>query len=219
MGLIGLVPIWKLRERILVFVLPVLYLLVHVILFGYGLYSSGGYLLFLLPLAPFTAIAAALGFEWVLGLIGRGLRLVRARRSTALMTSATVLYLSVVLLVGLRHGSLGRPMSRFSLLGRPPNGSGATIWWPSQFSQRMCTSTTITLSRCPGEKLWTILPSLDSVEVGTIALWDRHYSNGWGLRLADLKNAENGWEKLQEFGGGAMILFQKRIDTSGRVSR
>jgi hypothetical protein len=216
MGLIGLVPIWKRKERVLVFVLPVLHLLVHVILFAYGLYSTGGYLLFLLPLAPFTAVAAALGFEWGLGLISRTPGL--APRSTGVRIVATALYVFIVLVVGLRT------------VPRPPDVEIVSARQAAEWlRERNMVAKPVLATHVyfyyyyplpvPGEKLWTILPPLDSVEIGTIALWDRHYSNRWGLHLAYLTDAKNGWEKLQEFGGGAMILFQKRTDMSGRISR
>jgi hypothetical protein len=69
------------------------------------------------------------------------------------------------------------------------------------------------------EEDWSTVPPLNSVEVGTIALWDRHYSNRWGLDRAYLSDARNGWEKLQEFNGDVMILFQKRTDKSEGVAR
>jgi len=69
LSLLALVPIARLPERGLAFAGYILYYLIHTILYRFGLYASGGYALFLLPLAPGFAIAAAMGVEQVLAWI------------------------------------------------------------------------------------------------------------------------------------------------------
>lgn len=66
LALIGLVPAARLPRRavLLVFLPYVCYFILHTIIYRFGLYASGGYGVFLLPLAPAIAVLAGLGADW-----------------------------------------------------------------------------------------------------------------------------------------------------------
>jgi hypothetical protein len=66
LALLGLIPAARLpRRAVLIGFLPfVFYFVLHTIIYRFGLYASGGYGVFLLPLAPAIAVLAGLGADW-----------------------------------------------------------------------------------------------------------------------------------------------------------
>ena len=65
--LFSIVPIIKFTTKMkLIFIWYVSYFALHTIIFRFGLFASGGYILFLLPLAPAIAIASVIGLNWIL---------------------------------------------------------------------------------------------------------------------------------------------------------
>jgi len=51
---------------------------------------------------------------------------------------------------------------------------------------------------------------LDALPPCTIFMWDRHYSDWRGVPLDELSAPANGWTRLNQFGDGEVILFQKQ---------
>lgn len=68
LALIGLIPAARLpRRALLIVLLPyVFYFVLHTVIYRFGLYASGGYGVFLLPMAPAVAILAGLGADALL---------------------------------------------------------------------------------------------------------------------------------------------------------
>ncbi|MCS7072348.1 MAG: hypothetical protein NZM00_12650, partial [Anaerolinea sp.] len=66
LALIGMIPAARLPRRTLAisFLPYVLYFGVHTLIYRFGLYASGGYGVFLLPLAPALGVLAGLGADW-----------------------------------------------------------------------------------------------------------------------------------------------------------
>ncbi len=55
---------------------------------------------------------------------------------------------------------------------------------------------------------WTNPPALETVETGTVVVWDR-YSDRVGDFYERLKNPKNGWKKLMHCRYNNCIIFQK----------
>jgi hypothetical protein len=64
LSLIGLIPMARMKSKALIFVPFIFYFILHTVIYRFGLFASGGYILFLLPMAPGFAVAAALGAEY-----------------------------------------------------------------------------------------------------------------------------------------------------------
>ena len=69
----GLVPILKSRKKTLAFGGYVVYYIVHTVIYRFGLFKSGGYVIFLLPLAPAFAVGATLGAEFLVSWVKKAL--------------------------------------------------------------------------------------------------------------------------------------------------
>jgi hypothetical protein len=62
---------------------------VHSVIFRFGLFASGGYKLFLLPLAPVIAISAVTGLEWIVNVLSPYLK--RFINSKKLLTPENII--------------------------------------------------------------------------------------------------------------------------------
>ncbi|MBN3038565.1 MAG: hypothetical protein JW869_04020 [Candidatus Omnitrophica bacterium] len=202
------VPIFRLKEKSLVFIVPyAAYFLIHTAIYRFGLFASGGYQLFLLPLAPAFAISAALGVQSIieftvsrLGLSGRGPEILKA--------SVIIICSILVLNLGLRTRPRGlcpeaKAMRQVAQLirdrGLSENKVVSTHAWFFYFYD---------LQWKPGE-LWNKPPALDKLGPGTIVVWDSHYSNRCGLSIDVLSDPANNWKLLAKDNYGTVAIFQK----------
>lgn len=221
---LGLVPVIRLRKKAAAFLVYLAYLLIHTIIYRYGLYASGGYDLFLFPLAPGIALAAALGAEWGLDLIlalsstGSAARFPGNSRLFARIASLaekglTVLLPALVILAVVLTGLTTAP--------RPVDAEQeacqqAAAWLRAQgFDPRAVVSTHVWFYYyydLPWTRggIWSKPPPLQSLGGGTIVVWDRHYSDRGKLFLSALSDPAGGWKRLADFKDGLVIVFQKQ---------
>ncbi len=205
---VGVVPLLKLKEKLFMFGY-IAYYLIHTALYRFGLYASGGYTVFLLPLAPAVAIVAALGTEFVTSWVQKALaRFVR-------LTGSRVLYCLLIVLIVIAVVSTG--------LQTKPRPLGTEVAALKQASDWLRSSDLVDnkivathvwffyfydLALDP-VATWTDPPSLEYLPAGTIVVWDQKYSNLWGLSYDELAGPRNNWKRLNSFGDNAVVIFQK----------
>ncbi|NVN99730.1 MAG: hypothetical protein HXX17_10425 [Geobacteraceae bacterium] len=197
----------RVRERLLLVVMYPVYLLLHVIIFRFGLFASGGYGFFLLPLAPGIALFAAIGFEWLLKFLQR---IFNADNRTARFIGWAATCAVFVVTIGYGGASRPYPADYTSIAAMeasdwlkkyPYKGSRVVstfVWFHYYFD----------LPWQEG-KDWTEVVELSKLPVGTIAVWDAQYSERWGIHKASLDDANNGWVPLSSFQDGFIQVYQK----------
>lgn len=191
----------------------VLYFLIHTVLYHFGLYASGGYYLFLLPLAPAIAIASALGIEALLDLPSRiAVRHISRPHVLPLLTGlALTLILASVIAVGLR--------SRPHLLDLEATALREAADWIRQnglagypvIATHVWFYYFYDLSWVPTQG-WAQPPPLAGISRGSLVLWDGHYSDRWGMTYDELSTPDSGWAELKAFGDRFAVVFQKTSD-------
>jgi hypothetical protein len=178
-----------------------LYLAVQMAIYRFGLYASGGYELFLLPLAPGFAIAASIALDWLAD------RLPEPAARPALYKRA-LLAAALVWVVAL--GVRARP--------RPLDAEGVVLEQAAAWLEQ----NSIDPARIVAMHVWLYyfadLPvtptnlstphTLDALPPGTVVVWEAHYADRWGLRYAELSDPRQGWRELQRYGDSA-VIFQK----------
>jgi len=220
--LVGLLPAARQRDAtrrapwgwsLLFFAPYALYFLVHSLLFHFGLFASGGYGVFLLPLAPAAAVLAARGGEWAYaGLRGVFSRVIPA--GAARWGARALAGLGLVFILGAGLNAKPTPLDPLhaaqqqaalwvqgyldTLTYQPPvAGAHVAFWlafrpvWPTF-----------------GEPWWfneAVLP------VNSLLVWDSKYSPGRGLTPAAL--VADGWREMARFGdmgaGSAAIVYRR----------
>jgi hypothetical protein len=211
LSLLAIVPILKLKEKSYIFAAYVLYFLVHTFIYRFGLYASGGYDIFLLPLAPAFAITAALGAEFISSLSGK----ILANTTGSTLSNAISRLLIAFVVVSVAYvGLRTKP--------RPLDYEGAALKQAADWlrSSNLVASKVVSthvwffyfydLDLEPN-KLWALPPDLDELPTGSIVVWDRHYSNRWGLSYDELSDPPNNWVKLKSFGDNFAVVFRKLI--------
>lgn len=187
------------RRRALVLTGFAVYLLVQTIIYRFGLYASGGYELFLLPLAPGFAIAASVALDWLVE------RLRLPRGQVALLGGAL---LAVVLGWVVVTGTRSRP--------RPMDFEGVALQQAASWLQQRSTDPARVVAThvwlyyfvdLPPAQ-WLTVSAPRDLPVGTIVVWDSHYSDRSGLRLAELRDPAQGWRELERFSDVA-VIFEK----------
>ena len=199
--LLAVVGLWAARgdRRVLLLAAPfVLLVVMETVIFRFGLFGSGGNADYLLPIAGFAAVAAALGADQViraaprtpavaapllaLAAAGYGLRTQPAHADPVARSMR-----SAVTFLEARHTDMSRVTAThvwyFELSGAPiPAGDGLHSPWSHPPR--------------PGH----LLP-------GSIAVWDCSYSNRFGLRAHGLRRA--GFGELARFGGGRVVVLRR----------
>lgn len=206
LSLLSIIPMLKLKEKILVFAFFVIYFLIHTIIYRFGLFGSGGYILFLLPLAPAFAIASALGLEFILALLSNWVKTEKNLNTI----KGIVVMICIILVVSI--GLQTRPHAM------DPEGVAmqkAANWIYSKgllinkvISSHVWFYYFYNLPWIPG-KGTSNPPPLDTLDSGTIVVWDSHYSNRFGLSSDKLLDPQNGWRILRVIKRGGVIIFQK----------
>ena len=208
LAITALTIVWKQRERFLYLAIYSIYFLLHVIIFRFGLFASGGYTIFLLPLAPALAIIAALGGERLLNYLKE------LQSSTGILSSRRLRYALICTGAAfiLSTGFISRP--------NPVDEDGLAMQEAAQwirekgYSKEHITSCHVwfvyyyNLPWTPDGR-WDTPVDLVALPNESLVIWDRHYSEQWGINLNYLSDAHNGWKKLKDFCDGIAILFQK----------
>jgi hypothetical protein len=212
LGAVGVVLWRRGRPRagagVVVAVAYALYFGVHTILYRFGLFASGGYALFLLPLAPGAGLAAALGAEGLVASAGR-VRFVSAKAARAVAVGLVSVAAVAAIAATLRVPP--RPLDREGIAVEQAIG-----WLKAHGSPR----TSIVAShpwfflfydypRRPFPPLGATPSASLDLPRGTLMIWDRHYSDRVGFAYARLTAQGSGWVREAEFGQGLVVVFRK----------
>ncbi len=193
----------------------VAYFVAHAVIFRLGLYASGGYSIFLFPLAPMLAVAAALGWEWLHNRMpawGHGGAPARNAKKWMQFSPELVIILCVLAnaaaiarpkpldaeAAAIRDAAIWLKNREF----RPENIITANVWG-YYFADIPCR---------PGQD-WRRQHALPEIAPGSVVIWDRHYAERRGLILAQMKADPQNWQPLAAFGEGAVFIFLKRPET------
>ncbi len=206
----GIIPV--IREKRLY---PVLfwyfsYFALHVIIFRFGLFASGGNKLFLMPVAPAVAFAAVMGLEWITSLIITLLK----RHDTVLSRhlNERAIYTAICSICLLWTFFFVKP---YPLDSEAAAMKKAVQWIHNEnLDKNDIISTHVYLyyflpKRVPTVTLWEKFGPLQNMAPGTIVIWDVHYSDRWNLNYDHLTDKKNKWKKMNEFGDGTVVIFQK----------
>jgi len=205
--------IWRLdrlRELWVVgILLYVVYFFTHVILFHFGLYASGGQVMFLLPLAPILAVAAAAGLEFI---EDHNLILNTLQANRRPLSHALVIVLSIV-----SAALLGAGVSRY----RPLSDEVRSLKQAADYLHRKG----VAVDKVVAKNAWFVyfydlpidrravtgLNYLDRLEPGEMLVWDRHYSERRGFLYKYLMDPRHGWRRSADFNGIAVIFEKMRF--------
>jgi hypothetical protein len=196
LAIYALSAILQRSARLLVFAFYGIYMGIHMVLYHYGLYGAGGDIRYVFPLAPAIGVAAAFGLEHVAAVLhAASANLFSGSHQEWLTPAAVTVMLSLVFAVGVRYTV--HPLDPEAVEAR------MTADWlrHEELTGHLILSTHVYFYyylplRVPSA-LWQN-PNFASAEPGTIAIWDSHYSEIFGLPRAALSPA-NGWELLREF--------------------
>ncbi len=186
-------------RRSLIFVPYVLYLATHVVIYRFGLFASGGYGFFLLPLAPAFAMWSTVGM----------LQLIKMTRRSRVFSQRFIvaIVVGVVLL-----GALTYPFREYTQ--EASSLRDASDWlYNNNYGDFPFHSTHVWFYHFSGlevkpDKYWGT-SNTNSDQPGTILVWDKHYSDRGGYKYNQLTASDSGWSRLAEFGDGTVVIFQK----------
>lgn len=212
LALFSLPVFWKTGVNRFYPAVYVAYFLAHAIIFRFGLYASGGYSIFLFPLAPMLAVAAALGRERLRTRLPAFARSgLPTRNAKKWMQLSPELVIILCVLANAAAIARPKPLDAESVAVRDAvtwlksrdyrreNIIAANVW-VYYFSEIPCR---------PGRD-WRQQYTLPEIVPGTVVLWDRHYAGRRGLDLAQMKEDPQTWQLLATFGDGAVVIFQKK---------
>jgi hypothetical protein len=211
LAIVGFFSSYWLKGRRRFFTGFLIYFMIHAVIYRFGLFASGGYSLFLLPIAPAFAVAGALGLEKITAQCER----VWARMVPGVSIPHRVIALGVAMVaaVVIAYGMRKPPQ----LLGDEAFALQQASAWLKEagLGSRPTVATNVNfyyfhaLRVGPGS-YWWVVPKLTGLTKGTIVVWDRHYSSVSGLPLSDLTASDNGWRRLASFGTDEFtVIFEK----------
>ncbi len=204
---IGLVSAWRLRRPILYLAPYAIYFTVHTIIYHYGAYASGGYYLFISPTAPAFAIIAALGADSLLNPALAALQGLRGRWSYSVAIAA----LAVLLVVPVLYKAVTTQVPRRLA------PEEVAVWQAAQWLRAQPVSPSAVVAThvyfyyfydlpWTPEQIWQKPTPIEKMPRGTVAVWDKHYSDSNGMKL-DGFCEDNGWRKIAQFGSGQVEIF------------
>jgi hypothetical protein len=207
---VGLIELVRQRSG-WVYALPTAcYFIVHTIIYRFGLFASGGYIFFLLPIAPTVALLAACGAERLLSAAAAH---AAADERQRLMRGAAVLFLGAALVWNGAAAALVRP---WRLQPNEIAAQQAADWLRAHGETATPVYSTHVwffwiydepgLRRIPGGGA-----HLDPADIPSSAyyLWDRNYGDLNGIPLAELRAPDSGFTEVQRFEADEMILFKR----------
>lgn len=211
LAIFSIIPIIKSKIKMkLIFIWYLSYFALHTIIFRYGLFASGGYILFLLPLAPAIAIASVIGLNRIITFYNQyfntplkaGISFVNEKSISLLICTICILFA----LLNIKPHKLS-PEDR---------AMQEAVEWirKKDLSKNNLISTNVYFYhflpfRVPTVTLWEKFPPLDSLQAGTVVVWDNIYSNRWGIHYDKLNSNPKEWRFLKAFGDSSVIVFYK----------
>jgi hypothetical protein len=210
LALAGLV-VARRDRRLLMLAAPfALLVLVETVIFRFGLFASGGNANFLLPVAGFAAVAAALACDRLIAFAGERGPAIAPRRPlavpallTAVVALATVGYAFRTKPAHADAAAVPMQAAVRYLRGRhaDPSRVTATHVWYFELSGAAVPAGD------PFRSPWSRPRPPQRIAVGSLAVWDCVYSNRFGLRWHSLDRA--GFRQLARFGGGRVVVLQR----------
>jgi len=179
------------------------YFLLHTVIFRFGLFASGGYKLFLLPLAPAIAIAATLGLHWMTDTIKSGFSLKSGNSIYRAVCVACIIFALIFVrpyALDNEGMAIKNAIEWIRKQGLEKNGIISThVYFYHLFPKKV-----------PPKTIWEKFPTLSTMPAGTLFLWDNHYSDEWGFKYSDFISNITTWELLQEFEKKTVVIFRKK---------
>ncbi len=211
----GAACLWRERRAALIFTLPALfYFVTHTLIYRFGLFASGGYVLFLLPMAPTFALLAAFAAERVPSWIDKHLpqQMSARRRRAVKLTGVGALYGAALLYSGAAMLAV-RP---WQLQPNEIAAQQAADWLVANEHVATPVYSTHTWFFWVYEDRGNLIiapggSKLEPSEVppGAFILWDLIYGNLNGIDLEVLRTTDSGFIEVQRFYQEQLILFRK----------
>ncbi len=213
LSLFGLKSLWKNKENFIYFTVFITYLLTHVIIFRFGLYASGGYSIFLLPLAPALAIAATAGFDSLNQIFSNRYAERNWRKASHFPQAQFVITLAMLIVI-----AYGFMFARPHPLGEEAKTMrDAAVWIRKNLpnAQKVISSHVYffyfyTEQPWQPNESWDTPSPPDKLTPGSMVLWDRHYASQRGINLNFLRANPTEWELLKSFDNDTALLFLRR---------
>jgi len=202
-GLLGIRPMFRHPLRV-IFIPFMVYLVVHVVIYRYGLFASGGYRFFLVPTAPAFAILAGVGIE-------RFMMGVHFRQRNFMWTLGGIVIVLYAVLTTFTHPLSPRTQAlEQASAWMKANEADATevlsghVWFVYFYDLAWSPQLTDGWVRTGIQ--------LDQLAPETIVVWEGHFSERFGIAYDRLTESDE-WQVLQEFGEGThlVVLFKKDL--------
>ncbi|GAB4546791.1 MAG: hypothetical protein OHK0023_06960 [Anaerolineae bacterium] len=183
------------------------YFLIHTVIYRFGMYESGGYVMFLLPLSVCFALLAALGVQFLWDKL-----LPRLSRRWSSLTQIGIVF--SVVMPQLFYGLVA---TQPRLMTRHEQTAVQVVDWlktqPITSKQIWAAYPWINLlydftSSTPDKK-HIRATSLPKVQVGDYFIWDVYYSTHRDLPLSLFINSPD-WERIATFGDNQIIIFRRK---------
>ena len=220
----GLFRPWKERDwSLLLYWTYPAYLIMHSLIFWKGLFASGGYYHFIMPMAPWIGLVALKGVEGLRDKFGK-----RAVVAAALPTVyGGLLMLQQQWMVSDGHiEGMPETSKKISWLAAPPLGQSrfgeglreAAAWVEKNGDEASWLSHHVAVGYflyddLPGRKLdpWGgYHPDSPELDPGTILVWDSQYSTQAQFGFTPEALREEGWEELQRWAHGTVRIYRKK---------
>lgn len=187
------------RQKAIIFILFPAYFFVHTVIYRYGLFSSGGYDIFLMPLTTGIAITAVIGLEFIYDLFGNLLKYLDL--SEDLRKFNNYLYGFIIIMVTILMVFTAINVKPYDLYPEEVALKNA-----AQFlTQRKVSKNSVYSAHVYFRYIydlpisnWLYMPVLEKIPKESIIVWDQHYSNRWGIPK----------EKLSDLSFGFIILYE-----------
>lgn len=202
LGLAGVAWSWRKRQLWFIVWPSVLYGLSHVVIYRFGLFASGGYSYFLLPIAFVIGLWATQGLEALHLLLDRWL-------APAQLFWPLV---SLFVIIALRWPAQIRPIpvdleaqasleAQTWIAQNQPQAQPiyATHVWFYYFQK---------LPLPAPNKLWWSVPKPETMHSGTLVVWDQHYSERMGWPTQQFAD-QTQWQQLHTI-ADRVIIYQRR---------
>ncbi len=208
----SIIPIVKNKKLLLIGVWYFSYFLLHTIIYRFGLFASGGFKLFLMPLAPIIAIAAVVGIEWITSVVLPYLQRKRIVNNRFINEKSAGFAICIICVSATLIFVKPYKLDREGIALKK-----ATAWIRQEGLQNNPIVSTHVYTyhflplHVPSVTLWEKFPPLDEMSSGTIVIWDVHYSDRWGVDLEYLTSHGNEWQRLIDFEEETVIVFTKTL--------
>ncbi len=207
-ALVGITLVIRRRVRGAEYLLLYLsYLVIHSVIYHFGLFGSAGYGFFILPLAPASALLAALGVETLLKLVRRSFPRASARgRQAVQIVAATAIVIPLLIviqyltpwkldptqsaMIAAAHWAQERDIAPTAVIA--PN-----IWFTFEYAYHYPWK--------PSD-IWSDCRDLNTVVSGTILVWDAHYSSDCGYSPTPISNQ---WKEVAHFDDNQVVILKK----------